>query len=64
MVQAKYNRSEILSYFELSEKQQNDVLDCYYNEVSEAENDSFVIFESNKPENNTALPLSQFIRKN
>ena len=64
MVHSKFNRSEIISYFELTDKQKSDVLDCYYNEVSEAENDSFVIFESNKPENSAALPLSQFIRSN
>ena len=60
-----YNRSEILNFFDLTEKQQQDVLDCYYNEQSDAENDSFVIFESQKsPEYNAALPLSQFMRIN
>lgn len=60
----KYNRSEILSFFELTEKQQSDVMDYYYQEQSEAEQDSFVIFEALKPEYNAALPLSQFIRTN
>ena len=62
MVHAKYNRSEILSFYELTDKQQQDVLDCYYQDESEAENDSFVIFEAKKQDYNAALPLSQFMR--
>lgn len=55
-----YNRSEILSFFDLDEAQKNDVLDCYYQTQEDAENDSFVIFKSKKSE--CALPLSMFIR--
>lgn len=58
----KYNRSEILSFFELTEAQKEDVLSCYYNDETEAENDSFVIFEAKRPEYNAALPLSVFMR--
>jgi len=57
-----YNRSEILNFWDLTEKQQQDVLDCYYQDQSDAENDSFVIFESKNKEYNAALPLSQFMR--
>lgn len=60
----KYNRSEIVSFFDLTERQQSDVMDCYYQEMSEAENDSFVIYEASKPEYNAVLPLSQFMRTN
>ncbi len=64
MAQSHYNRSEIISYFELTDKQKQDVLDCYYQDEKEAEEDRFVIFEGNntKPEFHAALPLSQFIR--
>ncbi len=62
MVHAKYNRSEVLSFYDLTEAQRQDVLDCYYQEQSEAEEDSFVIFKSKKSEYNAALPLSQFMR--
>ena len=57
-----YNRSEIVNFFDLTEKQQSDVMDCYYQEQAEAEQDSFVIFEAGKKEYNAALPLSQFMR--
>jgi len=62
MVHSKFNRSEVLSYFDLTDKQQQDVLDNYYQNEDEAEQDSFVIFESKNKENDAALPLSQFIR--
>ena len=60
----KYNRSEVLNFFDLTEAQREDVISCYYKDEKEAENDSFVIFEAKKPEYNAALPLSQFMRIN
>ena len=60
----KYNRSEVLNFFDLTEAQREDVISCYYQDEKEAENDSFVIFEAKKPEYNAALPLSQFMRIN
>lgn len=60
----RYNRSEVLNFYGLTEKQQNDVLNCYYTEKQDAENDSFVIFESKYAAYNAALPLSQFMRIN
>lgn len=57
-----YNRSEIVSFFDLSDKQKSDVIDCYYQEQSEAENDSFVIFHAKNRDNDAALPLSMFMR--
>ena len=50
-----YQRSEIYSFFDLSEEQVKNVLD-YYNNEKEAQEDSFVIL------NNETLPLSQFMR--
>ena len=50
-----YQRSEIYSFFDLSEEQVKNILD-YYNNEEEAQEDSFVIL------NNEPLPLSQFMR--
>lgn len=50
-----YERSNIYSFFELSEEQVKNVLD-YYNNEEEAQEDSFVIL------NKEPLPLSQFMR--
>ena len=61
-MRTNYNRSEVVNFYDLTEKQQQDVLDCYYQDQSDAENDSFVIFESKNKEYNAALPLSQFMR--
>jgi len=63
-MRTNYNRSEVVNYYDLTAKQQQDVLDCYYQDQSDAENDSFVIFESKNKEYNDALPLSQFMRIN
>jgi len=63
-MRTNYNRSEVVNFYDLTEKQQQDVLDCYYQDQSDAENDSFVIFESKNKEYNAALPLSQFMRIN
>jgi len=63
-MRTNYNRSEVVNFYDLTEKQQQDVLDCYYQDQSDAENDSFVIFESKNKDNSTALPLSQFMRIN
>ena len=59
-VQTRYNRSEIYSFFDLSDSQKENVLNNMTNE--EAENDSFVIFKGKKFED--VLPLSMFIRIN
>ncbi len=58
----KYNRSEILSFYDLPDKMKEDVLSNYYQEQEDAENDSFVIYEAKKSEYNAALPLSMFMR--
>lgn len=50
-----YQRSEIYSFFDLSEEQAKQILD-YYNNEEELQEDSFVIL------NNEPLPLSQFMR--
>lgn len=55
-----YNRSEIYSFFDLSDSQKENVLNDMTNE--EAENDSFVILKGKKFEN--ILPLSMFMRIN
>lgn len=64
MANTKHNRSKVVNFYELTEKQQQDVLDCYFQEQSEAEQTQFVIFEANKPEYNAALPLNMFMRTN
>jgi hypothetical protein len=49
-----YNRSEIYFFYELSEANQSNLLQCY--ELEQLETDSFVLWMGE------ALPLSQFIR--
>ena len=56
-----YNRSEIITYFELSDEQKKEVLDLYFSEESEAEEAFFVMFD-HKKEGETALPLSMFMK--
>jgi len=55
---ANYFRSEILSFYDLTEKQQRYILD--FQEPDEAIEDSFV--EIQEGEDMTPLPLSMFIR--
>lgn len=55
-----YNRSEIISFYELSEVQKSEVLNCYFNSEEDAEQDSFVMFDSKNGE--SALPLGMFMR--
>ena len=64
MANTKHNRSEVVNFYELTEKQQQDVLDCYFQDQSEAEQTRFVIFEAGNPEYNAALPLNMFMRTN
>lgn len=63
-MQTNYNRSEILSFHELTEAQKSDVLDTYFTEVSEAEETEYVIFKSKKPGYDAALPLCMFMSTN
>jgi len=53
-----YNRSEILSFYDLTESQQCEILDLI--ELEEAEQDSFVII--NIKNYYGVLPLSMFMR--
>jgi hypothetical protein len=55
-----YNRSLILSYFELKEEQQIEVLTDFCFERSNAEQDSYIISEFKGEK--TAVPLSLFMR--
>lgn len=51
-----YSRSEIVSYYDLTEAQQSEVIDTYYDTAAEADEDSYVILED------SPLPLSMFMR--
>ena len=51
-----YCRSEILSFADLSELEQKQVIDEYFNSSEDAEEDSFVRFRKD------ILPLSMFMR--
>jgi hypothetical protein len=53
----KYNRSEVISFFELTEDQQALIIDNYYDEIEDAENDSYVLLDEETP-----LPLGSFMR--
>jgi hypothetical protein len=54
-----YNRSEILSFYELTAEQQEDIL-CSQ-EPEQAEQDRYVIFKG-ESKSSAALPLSMFMR--
>lgn len=56
---SKYNRSEIVSFFELTDDQQTDVLN--YTDIEDAEGAQYVIFEY-KSGITRALSLSNFMR--
>ena len=60
LVTSNYNRSEILSFYDLNEDQKINVLDSM--EEEQAENDSFVIFKGKKFIE--VLPLSMFMKVN
>lgn len=51
-----YQRSEIYSFFDLSQEQVTRVLDLYHDTEDSAQDDSYVIL------NDEALPLSNFMR--
>lgn len=55
-----YNRSEILSFSDLNELQQNDILQN--TDIEQAEQDSYVVIH--KGPRHIALPLSNFMRHN
>jgi hypothetical protein len=55
-----YNRSLILSYYDLTEEQQNEVLSNFCFERSDAEQSNYVISKFKGEE--IAVPLSVFIR--
>ena len=55
-----FNRSDIISFFDLESYQQDAVLFSYYNNADMAAEDSYVIFGTN----HEPLPLSMFIRYN
>ena len=56
-----YNRSEVISWHELSEKQKNDLLRSY--DLGVIEDSNFVLF-TEKDGTDTALPLFNFMRTN
>jgi hypothetical protein len=56
---SKYNRSEIISFFELTDDQQTDVLN--YTDVEDAESAQYVIFKY-ADGTEQALSLSNFMR--
>jgi hypothetical protein len=56
---SKYNRSEVVSFFELTDDQQTDVLT--YTDVEDAEGAQYVIFKC-KGGITQALSLSNFMR--
>ncbi len=58
-----YNRSQIISFFELSEEQKQDIRNNYYDELQDAENDSYVMFDEQDGKE-TALPLGMFMSTN
>jgi hypothetical protein len=53
-----FNRSEILSFFDLEDYQRKQVLSNYYDSEDSASEDSFVIFGVD----HEPLPLSMFMR--
>lgn len=56
MVPARYNRSPILNFNELSDDQQKEIRDTYFDEESDAYDTGYVLLGS------TALPLCLFMR--
>jgi hypothetical protein len=59
----KYNRSEIYNFFDLTEQEQEQVLNDYCLETEQAETDSFVCYRYGKEnEKKQFIPLSLFIR--
>jgi hypothetical protein len=57
-----YNRTEILSFFELSEREQSEVLNDFSMEISDAEDTQYAIIEESVK--STAIPLNMFMRTN
>jgi len=57
-----YNRTEILSFFELSEREQAEVLNNFSLEISDAECTQYAIIEESGK--STAIPLNMFMRTN
>jgi hypothetical protein len=57
-----YNRTEILSFFELSEREQSEVLNDFSMEISDAECTQYAIILENGQ--STAIPLNMFMRTN
>ncbi len=55
-----YNRSEILSYYELSDDQQQQVMNDFCDELIDLETFQFVISEFK--DQKTAIPLGMFMR--
>ena len=56
MTTPRYNRSDILNYFELSEEQKVQIRSYYHDEEEAASEDSYVLL------NKEALPLSMFMK--
>lgn len=57
-----YNRSQVYSFNELTEQQQNEILDTYSFEQSDAQQTSYIKFINSKLLNVEFLPLNMFIR--
>jgi hypothetical protein len=53
-----YNRTNLYCFFELSDKQQAEILDKFNFDISDAENTLYAIIEAE----DMALPLSAFLR--
>jgi hypothetical protein len=51
-----YNRSEIYSFYDLTEKEQAEVISNYFSSIEEAEEDSFIRCGKE------VLPLSMFLK--
>jgi hypothetical protein len=59
MTTQRFNRSEVLSYFDLTPTQQVNAVSNYYQSTEEAEQDNFVLIS----EEHSPLPLSMFMRQ-
>lgn len=51
-----YQRSEIYSFYDLTSQEQSKVLNTYFDDLTQAENDSYIRCEKE------ILPLSMFLR--
>lgn len=57
---AGYNRSPIVSFFELEEKEKQHVIDCYFDSAEEAEESTYVFYDR-KDKNYDVIPMCYFM---